>query len=56
MPGPDAFAEAGRSVSARVRPSDDIHASANYRKRLAGLLTRRALTDAFMTIMHAVPA
>lgn len=38
--------EAGRAVSAAVSPSDDIHASAAYRRALAGTLTERALTQA----------
>jgi carbon-monoxide dehydrogenase medium subunit len=42
-PGEDAFAQAGRIVAERVEPWDDIHASAAYRRRLADLLTRRAL-------------
>jgi carbon-monoxide dehydrogenase medium subunit len=41
-----AFAEAGRLASAAVDPSDDIHASGAYRKRLAGVLTTRALAAA----------
>ena len=45
-PTPTAFAEAGRLASAAVDPADDIHASAAYRTRLAGVLTTRALTDA----------
>jgi aerobic carbon-monoxide dehydrogenase medium subunit len=45
-PGEKAFAEAGAVVSERVEPWDDIHASAAYRKRVAGLLTRRALAAA----------
>jgi carbon-monoxide dehydrogenase medium subunit len=45
-PDDAAFAEAGRIVSTRVTPWDDIHASASYRKRLAGVLTRRALAAA----------
>jgi len=45
-PGPAALAEAGRLASAGVDPSDDIHASGAYRKRLAGVLTTRALRDA----------
>ena len=43
IPGAGAFGEAGRIVSARVEPTTDIHASAEYRKRLAGILTSRAL-------------
>ena len=46
-PGEKAFAEAGRIVTERVEPSDDIHASAGYRKRLAGILTTRALADSY---------
>jgi len=39
-PGEAAFAEAGRIVSVRLAPPDDVHASGAYRKRLAGVLTR----------------
>jgi CO/xanthine dehydrogenase FAD-binding subunit len=35
--------EAGRIASARVDPEGDIHASAEYRRELAGVLTERAL-------------
>jgi len=38
--------EAGRIVSAAVDPPDDIHASAAYRRALAGTLTERALLGA----------
>jgi carbon-monoxide dehydrogenase medium subunit len=38
--------EAGRAVSAAVSPPDDIHASAEYRRALAGTLTERALMRA----------
>src|SRR5260370_39384757 len=51
--GDAAFAEAGRIVTMRVDPSDDIHASASYRKRLAGVLTRRALAAAHSAIREA---
>jgi carbon-monoxide dehydrogenase medium subunit len=51
-PTPAAFAEAGRLASAGVHPSDDIHASAAYRKRLVGVLTARALTDALAAAME----
>jgi CO/xanthine dehydrogenase FAD-binding subunit len=43
-------------VTVRVDPSDDIHASASYRKRLAGILTRRALSAAHGEISETVPA
>jgi carbon-monoxide dehydrogenase medium subunit len=53
-PSATAFAEAGRLASAAVDPSDDIHASAAYRKRLAGVLTTRALSAALAaTTAHA---
>ena len=42
----EAFAEAARLVSRAVDPPNDIHASADYRRRLAGVLTRRALVEA----------
>ena len=45
-PSATALAEAGRLASASVEPSDDIHASGAYRKRLIGVLTGRALTGA----------
>ncbi|HET6946581.1 MAG TPA: xanthine dehydrogenase family protein subunit M [bacterium] len=37
------FAEAGRIVAARLEPDSDIHATAAYRKQVAGVLTERAL-------------
>ncbi len=55
-PGDDAFAEAGRIVTARIDPTADIHASASYRKRLAGILTRRALAAAHTRIREVVVA
>ncbi len=42
-PSAELFAEAGRVVSATLQPAADVHASANYRKHLAGVLTRRGL-------------
>jgi carbon-monoxide dehydrogenase medium subunit len=54
--GDAAFAEAGRIVTVRVDPSDDIHASASYRKRLAGILTRRTLSAAHSAIRETVAA
>ena len=46
-PTPAAFEEAGRRVSAALSPDSDIHASAEYRKHVGGVLTRRALARAF---------
>jgi CO/xanthine dehydrogenase FAD-binding subunit len=45
-PAPAAFDEAGRRVSAALRPDGDLHASSEYRKHVAGVLTRRALASA----------
>jgi carbon-monoxide dehydrogenase medium subunit len=42
----DLFAEAAEVVSGSLSPGADIHASAGYRRHLAGVLTRRALTRA----------
>ena len=39
-------AAAGRLARDRVSPAGDIHATAAYRKHLAGVLTERALADA----------
>ena len=46
-PTPEAFEEAGKRVSAALSPDSDIHASAEYRKHVGGVLTRRALARAF---------
>ena len=42
----DARAEAAALVSAAVDPGSDIHASAEYRKEVSGVMARRALEDA----------
>jgi len=42
-PDDDAVIEAGRIASARLDPESDIHASAEYRREVAGVLTERAL-------------
>jgi aerobic carbon-monoxide dehydrogenase medium subunit len=42
----EAFAEAAAIVSERLSPPDDAHGSSAYRKHLAGVMTRRALTEA----------
>lgn len=40
------FREAGRLAMARLRPAADIHATADYRRHLAGVLTERSLSEA----------
>jgi len=45
-PAPDAFRDAGRIAAAEVKPTDDLRGSAKYRRRLAGVLTERALERA----------
>jgi CO/xanthine dehydrogenase FAD-binding subunit len=42
-PAPAAFETAGRQVAERVQPDSDLHASSDYRRQLASVLTRRAL-------------
>jgi CO/xanthine dehydrogenase FAD-binding subunit len=45
-PTADAYADVGRRVASALVPDSDLHASADYRKHLAGVLTRRALARA----------
>jgi CO/xanthine dehydrogenase FAD-binding subunit len=42
-PVPEAFEDAGRRVAERVKPDSDLHASSDYRRHLASVLTCRAL-------------
>jgi carbon-monoxide dehydrogenase medium subunit len=44
--GPDAWEAAAEQVARDVQPTGDIHASADYRRRAAAVLTRRALAEA----------
>jgi carbon-monoxide dehydrogenase medium subunit len=46
LPDDDVIRESSAAVEAELDPPSDIHASAAYRKHLAGVLTRRALTRA----------
>ena len=50
---PDLFSKAASQVAASISPSSDIHASASYRRSLAGVLTQRALTDAWGKAQNA---
>jgi aerobic carbon-monoxide dehydrogenase medium subunit len=53
-PGDTVFATAADIVTATLKPGDDIHATANYRRHIAGVLTRRGLAEAAARI--GVPA
>ncbi|HXX37690.1 MAG TPA: xanthine dehydrogenase family protein subunit M [bacterium] len=46
--------EAAEAVRAEIDPDDDIHASAEYRRHVAGVLARRALAEAYARTMEAV--
>jgi aerobic carbon-monoxide dehydrogenase medium subunit len=45
-PAPAAFEDVARRASATVEPDSDLHASSDFRRHLAGVLTRRALARA----------
>ncbi|MGH3090327.1 MAG: FAD binding domain-containing protein [Rubrobacteraceae bacterium] len=45
-PGEELFADVAEKASAECEPGSDIHASANYRRRLVRVLTRRAIGKA----------
>jgi carbon-monoxide dehydrogenase medium subunit len=47
MPGPDLFAKAGNRAAAFVHPIGDFRGSAEYRRAMAGVLTERALHQAW---------
>ena len=47
----DAIGAAVEAVRETVEPNDDLHASADYRRHLAGVLTERALSDAWRRAM-----
>jgi carbon-monoxide dehydrogenase medium subunit len=43
----DVFAKVAGEIAASIEPSSDIHATASYRRSLARVLTRRALSEAW---------
>ncbi len=45
--GPAAIKAAGRAAAAEIDPGSDLHATAAYRRRLAGIMVLRALGTAF---------
>ena len=49
-PDDAAFSGAAEIVSAQLDPPSDVHGTANYRKHIAGVLTRRGLAEAAATI------
>ena len=44
--GEEAFASAAAAIQPMLDPTDDVHATVAYRRSVAGVLTRRALTQA----------
>ena len=46
QPGAEAFAEAAERAKGELDPAGDTHASAEYRRRVAGVLAQRALVEA----------
>ena len=46
VPTIEAFADVGQLAAADLRPDGDLHASSQYRRHVAGVLTRRALARA----------
>ncbi len=55
-PTEGALTAASELVSARVEAFEDIHASAAYRKRVSGVLARRALAAALRALPQVSPA
>ena len=47
IPSPDLFAEAGNRAASLVQPTGDFRGSAEYRRAMAGVLTERALHQAW---------
>jgi aerobic carbon-monoxide dehydrogenase medium subunit len=52
-PSEDLWTEAGVAVTDSLEPDGDIHASAEYRKHVAAVLTRRALHEAHTRVREA---
>jgi carbon-monoxide dehydrogenase medium subunit len=56
VPSEALWAEAADAVRAAVDPDADIHASAEYRKHVAGVLTQRALREALTRANKSGPS
>jgi carbon-monoxide dehydrogenase medium subunit len=54
LPSSAAFAAAAEAVQAEISPLDDVHASARFKRHLAGVLTARALTQATARSREAI--
>ncbi len=55
-PDASSFPAAASLARARLQPSSDIHATAGYRRHLAGVLTERALAEALAQAREAMAA
>jgi carbon-monoxide dehydrogenase medium subunit len=49
----EALEEAATAVQQAIAPSGNVHASADYQRHVAGVLTRRAITTAYQRAQHA---
>jgi len=49
----EALDEAAIAVNEAIEPSGNVHASADYQRHVAGVLTRRAITTAYRRAGHA---
>jgi len=54
-PDPAVLEAAARAIMEAIDPASDLHASADYRRHLAGVLTRRAVKAAFLRARGQVP-
>jgi carbon-monoxide dehydrogenase medium subunit len=53
-PGPEVLDRVATAVEEEVRPDGDIHASAAYRRRVAGVLAKRAMLEALARARRSV--